>query len=64
MEAKTFMSIDPTKECESCHRPYSFIRARVTIQNPRRDICLECGRKEENELGYNPTSEVHNGGDR
>lgn len=35
------------KVCPMCNRPYSFIRARVTLQNPKREICLECGRIEE-----------------
>ncbi len=43
------MEIDPLKECSACFRPYSFIRARVTLQNPRRDVCLECGAKEQSE---------------
>ncbi len=42
--------IDATKECESCLRPYSYIRARVTLYSPkRRDICLSCGAAEEKE---------------
>jgi len=36
-------------ECPLCHRPYSFIRARVTLKNPYRNMCLECGSRLERE---------------
>lgn len=38
------------KECEKCHRPYSFFRFRVTLQNPKRDWCAACGIEEEKAL--------------
>lgn len=40
----------PTKEpidnirCPVCLRNYSYIRARVTLQDPKRDWCLVCCR--------------------
>lgn len=43
------MKIDENIECPKCQRPYSFIRARVTMQNPVRNRCLECGAKEQEE---------------
>lgn len=35
------------KVCPVCNRPYSFIRARVTLQDPKREICISCGKDEE-----------------
>lgn len=34
------------EECETCHRPYSFIRAKYT-KNDGHSVCLECGAAEE-----------------
>lgn len=36
--------------CPVCLRNYSYIRARVTLQGPKREICLSCGATQEKEL--------------
>ncbi len=33
-------------ECPACFRDYSFIRCRITLKNPTRNLCLECAIKE------------------
>ncbi len=39
--------VDDLQFCSKCERPYSYIRCRVTMQNPYRNICLTCGADEE-----------------
>jgi len=43
------------EDCEKCGRPYSFIRAKVTL-NDGRNICLECGAAEETITPAKPSS--------
>lgn len=54
---KTKEPIDNIR-CPVCNRPYSFTRARGTLQDPKREICLECGRIQELSQRKSPQQEA------
>lgn len=33
--------------CSKCGLPYGFIKCRITLKNPHRNICLKCAVEEE-----------------
>lgn len=43
--------------CPVCGRPYGFIRCRITLRNPTRNLCMACAVEEEEEAKKRVTLE-------